>query len=77
MWMWDESEASKDSTSQFSARAKKYAKTFPAKPDSDVGDVDKAFANASAMPARSSRPITNIPSPRTPTWSRRTPPPLA
>ena len=44
--VWDESEASKDSTSQFAARAKEYAKTFPAKPDSDLGDVDKAFANA-------------------------------
>jgi isoquinoline 1-oxidoreductase beta subunit len=44
--VWDESQASKDSTTQFSTRAKEYAKSFPAKPDSDVGDVDKAFANA-------------------------------
>src|SRR5580698_4725398 len=44
--VWDESQASKDSTTQFSARARQYAKSFPAKPDSDVGDVDKAFANA-------------------------------
>jgi isoquinoline 1-oxidoreductase beta subunit len=43
---WDLRDASKDSTSQFSARAKQYAKTFPANPDSNVGDVDKAFANA-------------------------------
>jgi isoquinoline 1-oxidoreductase beta subunit len=43
---WDESEASKDSTSAFSARAKKLALNFPAKPDDNVGDVDKAFANA-------------------------------
>jgi len=44
--VWDESQASKDSTMQFSARAKQYAKgAFPAKPDSDVGDVDKAFAD--------------------------------
>ena len=41
---WDESEASKDSTTQFSARARDHAKSFPAKPDVDVGDVDKAFA---------------------------------
>ncbi|MCL2635580.1 MAG: molybdopterin-dependent oxidoreductase, partial [Betaproteobacteria bacterium] len=43
---WDESEASRDSSSRFSARAKEYAKTFPARFDSNVGDVDKAFANA-------------------------------
>ncbi len=43
---WDESEASKDSTTAFSARAREYAKSFPATPDSNVGDVDKAFANA-------------------------------
>ena len=45
---WDESEASKDSTTQFSARAREYAKNFPAKIDANlgnnVGDVDKAFA---------------------------------
>lgn len=46
---WDESEASKDSTTQFSARAREYAKTFPAKPDSDVGDVDKSFADAAKI----------------------------
>ena len=43
---WDESEASKDSTSQFSAQAKKLAPNFPAKADDNVGDVDKAFAQA-------------------------------
>ena len=43
---WDLSEASKDSTSQFSAQAKKVATNFPAKPDDNVGDVDKSFANA-------------------------------
>jgi len=43
---WDESEASKDSTSQFSAKAKQIALNFPEKPDDDVGDVDKSFANA-------------------------------
>ena len=42
---WDLSEASKDSTTQFSARAKQNAKNFPAKPDSDVGNVDKSFAD--------------------------------
>ena len=41
---WDFSEASKDSTSQFSAKAKIVAASFPEKPDLDVGDVDKAFA---------------------------------
>ncbi|HWY63461.1 MAG TPA: molybdopterin cofactor-binding domain-containing protein [Rhizomicrobium sp.] len=46
---WDESEASKDSTSQFSASAKKLAASFPAKPDDNVGDVDKAFAQAAQM----------------------------
>jgi isoquinoline 1-oxidoreductase beta subunit len=40
---WDESEASKDSTTAFSARARGYAKSFPATPDVNVGDVDKAF----------------------------------
>ena len=42
---WDESEASKDSTSQFSAeREKAGARTSRTKPDTNVGDVDKAFA---------------------------------
>ena len=41
---WDESEASKDSTSAFSAQAKKIANTFPAENDDNIGDVDKAFA---------------------------------
>jgi isoquinoline 1-oxidoreductase beta subunit len=43
---WDLGQASKDSTSQFSAQAKKLAASFPAKPDDDLGDVDKSFANA-------------------------------
>ena len=43
---WDLTEASKDSSSQFSAQAKQLATNFPAKPDDDVGDVDKSFANA-------------------------------
>ncbi len=43
---WDESEASKDSTSQFALRAKKLAPNFPAEPEDNVGDVDKAFADA-------------------------------
>jgi isoquinoline 1-oxidoreductase subunit beta len=46
--VWDESEASKDSTTAFSAKAKQYAKSFPATLDKElgvnVGDVDKAFA---------------------------------
>jgi isoquinoline 1-oxidoreductase beta subunit len=44
--VWDESEASTASSSQLSARAKEHAKTFPAKFDSNVGDVDQAFAMA-------------------------------
>jgi len=43
---WDESEASKDSTTEFSARAKKLAPVFPKKHDDDVGNVDNAFAQA-------------------------------
>jgi isoquinoline 1-oxidoreductase beta subunit len=43
---WDLSEASTDSTSQFSAQANKLANSFPEKPDDNVGDVDKSFANA-------------------------------
>jgi isoquinoline 1-oxidoreductase beta subunit len=43
---WDESEASKDSTTEFSARAKKLAAVFPAKHDDEVGNVDNAFAQA-------------------------------
>jgi isoquinoline 1-oxidoreductase subunit beta len=43
---WDESEASKDSTSQSSERAQQIAESFPDKSDVDVGDVDKSFANA-------------------------------
>jgi isoquinoline 1-oxidoreductase beta subunit len=43
---WDESEASKDSSAQLSAQAKKLAPNFPAKPDDNVGNVDNSFANA-------------------------------
>jgi isoquinoline 1-oxidoreductase subunit beta len=43
---WDLSAASNDSSSQFSAQARKLAARFPAKPDDDVGDVDNSFANA-------------------------------
>jgi isoquinoline 1-oxidoreductase subunit beta len=43
---WDESEASKDSSSQSSARAQQIAESFPDKSDVDVGNVDKSFANA-------------------------------
>jgi isoquinoline 1-oxidoreductase beta subunit len=43
---WDLSEASKDSTSQFSAQAKQIAQNFPEKRDADVGDVDQSFAKA-------------------------------
>ena len=43
---WDLSEASKDSSSHFADEAKNLATSFPKKPDDDVGDVDKSFANA-------------------------------
>ena len=44
---WDESAASKDSTTEFSARAKKLAAAaFPQKHDDEVGNVDNAFAQA-------------------------------
>jgi isoquinoline 1-oxidoreductase beta subunit len=43
---WDLSEASTDSSSQFSAQAKTLATSFPEKFDDNVGDVDKSFANA-------------------------------
>ena len=48
---WDLSEASKDSTSQFSAQAKKLATNFPEKPDANIGDVDKSFASAGKIVA--------------------------
>jgi isoquinoline 1-oxidoreductase beta subunit len=43
---WDLSEASKDSSSQFAAQARQLAPGFPEKRDTDVGDVDRSFANA-------------------------------
>jgi len=43
---WDLSEASTDSSSQFSAQAQKIAASFPAQADQNVGDVDKSFAAA-------------------------------
>jgi isoquinoline 1-oxidoreductase beta subunit len=43
---WDESEASKDSTTEFAARAQVIADSFPAKADDNVGNVDHAFASA-------------------------------
>jgi len=48
--IWDESEAAKESSSELAARAKQYAAgPFPATPDSNVGDVDQAFANAAKI----------------------------
>jgi isoquinoline 1-oxidoreductase beta subunit len=44
--VWDESQAAKDSSSQLAARAREHAKTFPTRFDSNVGDVDQAFARA-------------------------------
>ncbi|WP_296746208.1 molybdopterin cofactor-binding domain-containing protein [Mesorhizobium sp.] len=43
---WDLGGASRDSTSQFSAEARKAAANLPQNFDKDVGDVDKSFANA-------------------------------
>lgn len=43
---WDLGEASKDSTAQFSAEARKAAADLPRKFEKDVGDVDESFANA-------------------------------
>ncbi|MDX8531487.1 molybdopterin-dependent oxidoreductase [Mesorhizobium sp. VK25A] len=43
---WDLSEASTDSSSRFSAEAKKVAESFPQNPDNNVGDVDRSFADA-------------------------------
>jgi len=43
---WDESEASKDSSTAFSARAREIADAFPEKGEDNVGNVDRAFANA-------------------------------
>jgi len=47
--VWDETEASKDSSTQLAARAKELAKTFPPQPESNVGDVDQAFARAAKI----------------------------
>ncbi|MDE1996755.1 MAG: xanthine dehydrogenase family protein molybdopterin-binding subunit, partial [Rhizobiaceae bacterium] len=46
---WDLSKASTDSSSQFSAQAKKIATTFPDKFDDNVGNVDTSFANAAKV----------------------------
>ena len=47
---WDESEASKDSTiAILGPGARNWRPDFPAKPDDNVGDVDKAFANAAKI----------------------------
>ena len=44
---WDESEASKDSTTEFSARGQEAGARISRKsPTTNVGDVDNAFANA-------------------------------
>ncbi|MCL2658143.1 MAG: molybdopterin-dependent oxidoreductase [Betaproteobacteria bacterium] len=47
--VWDESGASRDSSSELAARAKQYAAgPFPA-PDRDVGNVERAFASAAKI----------------------------
>ncbi len=43
---WDESQASKDSITAADARARELARSFPAKTDANIGDVDAAFAKA-------------------------------
>jgi isoquinoline 1-oxidoreductase beta subunit len=43
---WDLSEASTDSSEQIAAHARALAAKFPAKPNMDVGDVEKSFASA-------------------------------
>jgi isoquinoline 1-oxidoreductase beta subunit len=43
---WDLSQASTDSSAEFSTRARSVAPNFPAEADQNVGDVDKSFANA-------------------------------
>jgi isoquinoline 1-oxidoreductase beta subunit len=44
--VWDESNASKDSTTELAARAKEHAKTFPSSTEINIGNVDRAFTNA-------------------------------
>ncbi|MCL2524318.1 MAG: molybdopterin-dependent oxidoreductase [Betaproteobacteria bacterium] len=45
--IWDESGAAKESSRELAARAKQHAAgPFPAKADSNIGDVDRAFASA-------------------------------
>ena len=46
---WDLSDASTDSTVQFSIRAKQLAAKFPETFDDDVGDVERSFANAAKV----------------------------
>ena len=48
--VWDESGAARESSGELAARAKDYAAgKFPAKADSDAGDVDRAFASAAKI----------------------------
>jgi len=44
--VWDESQASKDSSTAQIARAKQIAAAFPEKPSTNIGNVDAAFAKA-------------------------------
>uniref|UniRef100_A0A9E7ZM95 Molybdopterin-dependent oxidoreductase n=1 Tax=Bosea sp. NBC_00436 TaxID=2969620 RepID=A0A9E7ZM95_9HYPH len=46
---WDLSEASRDSSSRFSARARQLATDFPARADVNIGDVDKSFGGAAKV----------------------------
>ena len=43
---WDESQASKDSSADHTAKAKQIAQTFPATPSTNIGNVDQAFASS-------------------------------
>ena len=42
---WDESQASKDSSTDHATKAKQISQTFPANPSVNIGNVDQAFAN--------------------------------
>jgi isoquinoline 1-oxidoreductase beta subunit len=48
---WDESQASKDSSTQAAAKAKEIAQSFPANPSTNIGDVDAAFARGKVVEA--------------------------
>ena len=66
--VWDESEASKDSTTDFSAKARVVRQEFSRQARQTMWAMwTKPLARTAP---RSWKPITNIPSPPTPPWSR-------